>query len=425
MKPSADFLQAVVRYLSKTKLYEAGHPTLEQALDAVMKALQYAQVESSGAASFSFLGGEVLFNDVPVAELNGWDWAYRFADRDVERIEIGPGVEREEIRRFLEEVARRMERPPSELEELAPVVGDEETAEGREDGEEDVEDDPYPHIRFGPLKLRGERPGTSEDRSGPGGRIELDGEARSVAALHEAAASEGAVRISEALTVVESLTAAMRSAEDIVTPFMELAGSRRYTAAHCMNVSILAMALAEEVGSPSGRVRAVGMAGLLHDLGKARVPAEILDKPGELTDEEWARIRRHPVEGCRILMEGPSRLEVPAVVAFEHHINPEGSGYPDRWFQRETTPETRLVQVCDFYDAVRARRGYKAPYPAGKAASLLEEEIGTKLDPEFARPFLEMIERWDPAEFLAEGPGPDRSADTGTEEGEPAFERPV
>lgn len=448
MKPSVDFLQSVVRYLSKGKLYEEGHPTLESALDDVTKALRHAQVQNP-TATFSFLGGEVLFNEVPVAELNGWGWAYRFAERGIERIEIAPDVEREEVSRFLQFLAERMEREPEELEELAVVVeedgeegdGDaaEETAggeavatgevaaEGEEEPEEEEgegarEDEPFPHIRFGRLKLRGERGGAGGDHTGRGGRLDLGAEGSTVGSLHEGAADEGRVRLSDALAVVESLAVAMRSAESIVAPFLELQDSRRYTAAHCMNVSILAMSLAEELGWMSPRVRAVGTAGLLHDVGKVRVPTEILDKPGELTEEEWAEIRRHPVEGCKILLESDARLEVAAVVAYEHHMNFDGSGYPERPGGREPTEESRLVQVCDLYDAVRARRGYKSPYPAEQAASILEDAIGEELDPDFARPFLEMIQRWDPSEFLEEEGAPEgAAAAAGIAPGEPAI----
>ena len=148
-----------------------------------------------------------------------------------------------------------------------------------------------------------------------------------------------------------------------------------------MNVAVLAMALAEALELGSAQVRAVGVAGLLHDLGKVRVPKEVLLKPGKLTDAERAEIQRHPAEGARILLAGDQPLDLAAVVAYEHHLMMDGSGYPCRHSQRDTHYGSRLVHVCDVYDALRTRRPYRDAWESETALEYIQQRAGLEFDP--------------------------------------------
>jgi putative two-component system response regulator len=142
-------------------------------------------------------------------------------------------------------------------------------------------------------------------------------------------------------------------------------------------------------------VRAVGVAGLLHDLGKVRVAKEVLLKPGPLTDAERAEIQRHPVEGARILLAGDQPLDLAAVVAYEHHLMLDGTGYPCRHSARDTHFGRRLVHVCDVYDALRTRRPYRDAWESEKAVGYIESRAGTEFDPALTAAFGTMIRQWD------------------------------
>jgi len=130
---------------------------------------------------------------------------------------------------------------------------------------------------------------------------------------------------------------------------------------------------------------------LLHDLGKVRIPKEILVKPGAFTDEERQEMQRHPSEGARIILGRDVRLEVPAIVAYEHHIMLNGAGYPSLHYSRPTHIASRLVHVCDVYDALCTNRPYRGAWTSDKALGLIEEETGDDFDPQFARPFVQMM----------------------------------
>jgi putative two-component system response regulator len=151
------------------------------------------------------------------------------------------------------------------------------------------------------------------------------------------------------------------------------------------------MALAEYLELGTGAVRSIGLAALLHDLGKIRVPREILVKPGRLTESERTIMQRHPVEGARLILERDDELEIAAMVAYEHHIMIDGGGYPHRHYPRDAQYASRLVHVCDVYDALRTKRPYRDAWPSTRALSYIEGRAGSEFDPALARVFVQMM----------------------------------
>jgi putative nucleotidyltransferase with HDIG domain len=169
----------------------------------------------------------------------------------------------------------------------------------------------------------------------------------------------------------------------------------QYTTTHAINVAVLTMALAEYLELGAGTVRAFGLAGLLHDLGKIRIPREILNKPGKLTSEERAIVEAHPADGARMILEGEEPLDLAAAVAYEHHLCIDGRGYPALHYPREAHYASRLVHVCDVYDALRTRRPYRDAWTSGEALEYIGKRAGTEFDPQAVAAFLEMMQRWD------------------------------
>jgi putative two-component system response regulator len=228
--------------------------------------------------------------------------------------------------------------------------------------------------------------------------------------VHDEVSRSGRIPLLEAEVIVQSLSVAMHAERGTVLPLLQLKEFDQYTTTHSMNVAVLAMALAEALALGSAEVRGVGVAGLLHDLGKVRVSKEVLLKPGKLTEAERAEIQRHPVEGARILLAGDQPLDLAAVVAYEHHLMMDGSGYPCRHTPRDTHYGSRLVHVCDVYDALRTRRPYRDAWESESALQCIEQRSGMEFDPELAAAFTAMVRRWDQRVMAA----PDVSASTGT-----------
>jgi putative nucleotidyltransferase with HDIG domain len=226
--------------------------------------------------------------------------------------------------------------------------------------------------------------------------LSLHEEAETIQWLHEETQGGSGLPLAEAEAVVRSLAAAMHGDQAVVLPLLELRRYDEYTTTHSLNVCVLAMGLAEWVGLGARDVRAFGVAGLLHDIGKVKIPGEILNKAGRLTPEEREVMNRHPVEGARIIMESQENLDLAAVVAYEHHIMQNGGGYPRLDYPRECHQASKLVHVCDVYDALRTNRPYRAAWPAGKVLDYVEERAGTEFEPDIARRFVKMMSEWEP-----------------------------
>lgn len=383
---AADALLAMGRYLAGAQLYPAGHRGRERLLEDASSAVRVL-LKRAPTATFSFLDGEVVFRDTSLPSLEGWSWTMRLRDAGVGRLELSRGVDRDELKRFLDHVSDR-------------IVGE---ASGPPDG-------PLPNVAWGELEVA--RPETPGEEGAPAGVVTLGEEARTVEWLHARADREGRIPALETVVAVQTLAVAMHGARELVTPFVRLARTDAYTAGHCINVAILSMTLGEHLDRSGRAVPAIGTAALLHDIGKVAVPDEILNKEGSLDEDEWSEIRRHPVAGSRILMESGGQFRLAAAVAYEHHLDPEGEGYPELHWPRPPCDTAQLVQVCDLYDALRSSRPYRDALPPERVRKILREERGETLAPGFVDAFLDLVQQWDPEEHLRERPpdsaGPDR-----------------
>jgi putative nucleotidyltransferase with HDIG domain len=181
----------------------------------------------------------------------------------------------------------------------------------------------------------------------------------------------------------------------MMLPLLQLKEFDQYTTTHSMNVAVLSMALGELLGSPPAAVRAFGLAGLLHDLGKVRIPREILVKPGKLTPQERAVVEAHPADGARLILQGNEPLDLAAVVAYEHHRYHDGGGYPHVHYHRGAHQASRLVHVCDVYDALRTKRPYRDAWSSTEALTYIQGRAGSEFDPVMVTAFSGMMRAWD------------------------------
>ena len=195
----------------------------------------------------------------------------------------------------------------------------------------------------------------------------------------------------EVEAVVRSLAFAMRNDDRMLLPLLALRNYDEYTTTHACNVAVLAMGVSERLGLAPDEVRSFGVAGLLHDIGKIRIPRELLVKPGRFTDAERKIVQRHPVDGAKIILQRERGLGLAAVVAYEHHIYLNGEGYPELRFPRACHYASRIVHVCDIYDALSTDRPYRSAWDPEQALAYLEEQSGRELDPDVVRAFAEMV----------------------------------
>jgi putative nucleotidyltransferase with HDIG domain len=162
---------------------------------------------------------------------------------------------------------------------------------------------------------------------------------------------------------------------------VRLADRDTSTEEHTRRVALLAARVGEELKLPPSARRHLAVGGLLHDIGKLSVPLEILNKPGSLTDAEFAEIRRHPESGRRLLEELGGFHETVRRLVSDHHERLDGTGYPRGLSCDDLTIETRILAACDVYDALVSDRVYRSAWTPERALALLHDEAGTGFDP--------------------------------------------
>ena len=181
-------------------------------------------------------------------------------------------------------------------------------------------------------------------------------------------------------------------AETIKALVLAMEAKDSYTRGHSERVTELAMKLAEKIGIADGRKRFLYWAGLLHDIGKIGISESILNKPGALDEFEFSEIKRHPVEGAKMLGQIDGLKEVVPIIK-HHHENFDGTGYPDGLKGNEIPLESRILAVCDVYDAMTTIRSYRKPFSSEGAMDVIESFSGSRLDPYIVKEFLKMMGR--------------------------------
>jgi putative nucleotidyltransferase with HDIG domain len=372
------YLTSLAQALAKMSLYAEGHPSRARAADASFARLRTLQ-QTDLAPTFSFLGREVIYAQRTLRDLADWDWAQRLSGAGVQRIEFDGAVDREAYHAFLEELLTRIALAGAPKDRPMLSLADRRATP----------------IRFGAIGVRGDAESGADaaidDAMEEQRCLDLSEEADVVAWMHDEVLAAHDLPLAEAEAVIHSLGQAMHGSSRALIPLLSLKEFDQYTTTHALNVAVLAMGLAEQIGLSSREVRGYGVAGLLHDLGKVKIPKEILRKPGVLTEEEFAVMRSHTVEGARLILEADRHLDLSAVVAFEHHIMIDGGGYPVRCSRRDCHHASRLVHVCDVFDALRTHRPYRVAWDTASILAYIERRVGTEFDPIIADAFVSMI----------------------------------
>ncbi len=164
-----------------------------------------------------------------------------------------------------------------------------------------------------------------------------------------------------------------------------------YTYMHSVAVCALMIALARQLGLDAEATRSAGTAGLLHDLGKALMPIDLLNKPGKLTAEEFMIIKTHPVEGHKLLRERSGADAIALDVVLRHHEKPDGSGYPDGLKDGEISLFAKMGAVCDVYDAITSNRAYKSGWDPAESLRKMAEWTNGHFDQRVFQAFVRSV----------------------------------
>jgi len=360
-----DLLRRLAAAIRGAQLYAPGHPLVTRSVTSLLETLATAH-QYTPSVTIGIVGEDLVVGDIPIRDAASTmgELMRRVQQAGIERIVIDRGVQSDEIVRLVEAVSR------SEL-------GDQTAALSR-----------LPHIRVGRLQV-------DEQTDAGVGDIatfrKLYGDAVKVAeTLWESTGVEGIPDADAARGMVDSLAQAVAQNRTALLALTALKNYDNYTFTHMVNVSILTMGQARGVGIDGSLLREFGLAALMHDIGKVKTPNEILNKPDKLTEQEYEILKKHTVDGAQILRKTPEMPTLAPVVAFEHHLRADGTGYPSA--QRpQLNLATTLCGIADVYDAMRSQRVYQPAFPTDRILAVLQRNDGKQFDQNLVRRFVQLV----------------------------------
>ncbi|MGE3959216.1 MAG: HD-GYP domain-containing protein [Vicinamibacterales bacterium] len=360
-----ELLRRLAASLRSGQLYSHGHPIIARNLEGLSRAID-ALHDLFPSVVVGIVGDEVIVNDVPVAGVGGLaSFVRRLRQIGIERITIDRGVQ------------------PDEIASLAAFVADAPADEGSAER--------FPalaHVRVGRVRVAERVEGAAADMA-TFRRLYADA-VSSAEQLWEAAQTEGRPDATMAHGVVDGLAEAVSHNRPALMALTALREYDNYTFTHMVNVSILTMAQARALGIDGPLLREFGLAALMHDIGKVKTPIEILGKAEALTEREFAVMKRHVVDGAEILRATPDIPALAPVVAFEHHLRLDGTGYPDV-LRSSLNLGTMLCSIADVYDAMRSQRAYQQSYPTDRILAVMQRNDGRQFDQHLVRRFAQLV----------------------------------
>ena len=354
------------------QLYSAQHPLVVRNIDGLWETVRTLQAHEP-SLTIGIVDEELVVGDTPMpkASVSMGELIKRLRTLGVERIAIERGATREEVAAFVQTLGT-----------IDPASVRQSTADGA---------DPLsqPHIRVGRIQIEQRVEGSVSDTAT---LRKLYAEAVNVAnAVWESARAESTPDADAARGMVDSLAQAVSQNRTALLALTALKNYDNYTFTHMVNVSILTMGQARGLGIDGSLLREFGLAGLMHDIGKVRTPAEVLNKPDKLTDEEFTIMKRHVVDGAEMLRRTPEIPALAPVVAFEHHLRLDGTGYPHGVSRSALNVGTMLCSIADVYDAMRSQRRYQQAFPTDRILAVMQRNDGKQFEQHLVRRFVQLV----------------------------------
>ncbi len=189
---------------------------------------------------------------------------------------------------------------------------------------------------------------------------------------------------------VKTFTSILLDDQQVFHNLSTIKDKDQYTFYHSVNVAVLALLIGFKLNLTQPMLELVGAAAMLHDVGKMRIPSDILNKPEELSKNEWVVMQTHTVEGAKILLKSPDPMALPMVVAAQHHAEHSLSGYPDFSGLGRLHMLTEIVSIADMFDALTSDRAYRKALPPDQAIKIIAEGSGRRFHPILVKVFAQL-----------------------------------
>ncbi len=373
-----ELLRRIASGVRAAQLYAADHPLVGRNVEGLQAALKVLH-QHLPSIVVGIVGADFVVADTPMTKTSAGmpELIKRLREHDIERISFERGVTRDEVIAFIQAIATL-------------------SGKGEAPGERRLN---FPHIRIGRLTTDERKSGgISSDMAAIRQLYSSAVEAAEVA--WESALTEGRPDAPAALQAVDGLADAVTQNRTALVALTAMRKYDNYTFTHMVNVCILAMGQARALGVDGRLLREFGLSALMHDIGKVRTPKEILNKPDKLTDDEFTIMRKHVVDGAEILRRTPEMPILAPVVAFEHHLRIDGSGYPFGARRDGLNLGTALCSISDVYDAMRSQRAYQQAFPTDRILAVLKRNDGTQFDQHLVRRFVQLLGIYPPGNLV-------------------------
>ena len=347
--------------LRAAELYAPQHPLVQRSVQALASACATFLTDAPSVV-VGFVGDDVVVNDARLgkgsASLMGFVRGLR--DREIEKITFHRGVTPTEVQAFLTELA--VKRSPKPLADRLAA--------------KDVR-----RIVIGKLSIED----VEQDQVGiEAAKRVYNTAVESAESLWDQAKAGDKPDPETARKIIDSLANIVNQDRTSLMALTALKKYDNYTFTHMVNVAALSMAQARALNLEGPLLREFGFAALMHDIGKVNTPLEVLNKPGKLTNDEFKLMKQHVVDGAHILRRTPEMPALAPIVAFEHHLKQDLSGYPENIGHRKLNLCTMIVSIADVFDALRSNR----PYREGLATTRIKSIMGEQGNPQFNQPLL-------------------------------------
>jgi HD-GYP domain-containing protein (c-di-GMP phosphodiesterase class II) len=368
----ADLLEQACTLLlagaTRTRLYGRDHRLTREAFDQLLASFDALLAADGGELRLMLSGEELLAQDRRLDASSGPAAALvrRLQEKGIGVLVVRRGLRREE----LEELCAQLADPRGTVRA-------------------------QPHLEIGAVRLAAPTSSAVSEamrvQTPPGHRDDpVPAEAEQVRQLTEHVRSSYEVKARDYREVALSLLTHLTHQGNIFLNLAELREHNLFTYLHTCNVATLGMGFGISLGLDGRQAFDIGTAALLHDVGKTFVPTSVLDKPGKLDEDEWRLVRRHPVEGARLLASQPDVPHLAVVVAYEHHMHfAGGGGYPSAPFP--PAPHSQLIAIADTFDAIFGKRSYHARFDVMQALELLQAERGRMYNPDLVDDFSRFV----------------------------------
>jgi putative nucleotidyltransferase with HDIG domain len=386
LRVADEFMRRLGAALRAAQLYAPTHPLVRRAFDSLHELLE-RQLTDQPSIAVGIVGNEVIVGDVPLprAAETMSETIRRLRSLGIERVTFDRGVTPDEVATLALTIAHPERRPGQAAPGVEPadplaVLG------------------ALAHIRVGRIEI-GEAVEASAADVATLRRLYAD--ATTLAgSVWEVTKSEGSPDPTASRELVDSLAQAVTASRTVLIALTALKNYDNYTFTHMVNVSILTMSQARALGVDGAPLRALGLGALMHDIGKVRTPTEILNKPDKLTDAEFDIMRMHVVDGAEILRRTPEMPPVAPVMAFEHHLRLDGTGYPFGVSRSGLNVGTMLCSIADVYDAMRSQRAYQKAFPSDRILEVMKRNDGHQFDQHLVRRFTQLLGIYPPGNLV-------------------------